>query len=158
VKGDGKMFVDPEMMRTLRKLNSKDDAGAKIKFNQLMGAVIQRHAIEIFNLTVLESNRAVYCDIEEERLVGIRDTEIDSSNLGEEKYIKIYVLKSDWEDKYNLIRQVNYETKKLSEVFIKPDVTEKIQQEYLSDSEVTDIWHEDRVKSYFLFLMENQAY
>lgn len=57
-----------------------------------------------------------------------------------------------------MIRQINYETKKLSEVFIKPDVTKKIQQEYLSDSEVTDIWHEDRVISYFLFLMENQAY
>lgn len=88
IKGDGKMFVDPEMMRTLRKLNSKDDEGSKIKFNQLMGAVIQRHAIEIFNLTVLESNRAVYCDIEEERLVGIRNAEIDSSNLGEKKILR----------------------------------------------------------------------
>jgi len=152
------------MMEELRKLKEKDDEASKIKFNQLMGFTLQRHAIEIFNLAISESenpnNEAIFYDFEEERFVAMRyeETKDNITESGEVRYIKIYELKLDWEDNSNLIKNSNNEILKLKEVFVEPDITKKIQQVYLSDSEVTDISHADRLMNYFYFLIENQVY
>lgn len=158
------MFIDLEIMEDLRKLKEKDDEESKIKFNQLIGFTLQRHAIEIFNLAISEcensSNKAIFYDFEKELFIAMKYVEAKNNitKSGDLRYIKIYELKSNWTDRSNLIKNHNNEILKLKKVFIEPDITKKIQQVYLSDSEVTGISHKDRLMNYFYFLINNQVY